>query len=78
MNCPKCGSEPTFDHDRVVKFSVANFHLPAVNWCEKCGYAEYYCPECKSKMERAVRSGDSSEKIRLTCFKCGHEEKVKP
>lgn len=35
------------------------------------------CPKCGSELEPAVRSGDSLEVVRLTCFNCGHEEKVK-
>lgn len=34
--CPKCWSEMRWDHERVIRFSMATICLPEVWWCEKC------------------------------------------
>ena len=35
------------------------------------------CPKCGSEMEPAVRVGDPLEIVRVTCFNCGYEKKVR-
>jgi len=92
MKCPKCGSERygpyvysegpeieywcldcgysemvTLPMSPEYKQMIAELHKPL---------PEHLCPECGSEMESAVRAGDASESVRLTCFNCGHEETV--